>query len=260
MVAVRDSGVEAHLATESLQIDETYQRGFNALKAKRIGQKFDMRALGRLSVSERSDGTWWVVDGQHRRAGALAAGVTSVPCIIYSGLSAKEEAELFLVLNCERSGMGAAGRFNAQQAAGQEIAMVVARTLASVQLNDYAKKKLIGTMIRVATFDEPVFNAMTVAFNLAHALEPKAPGARLLGAFGYLEWKLSQGGQDHTLAVSFWRDRILSIGHEELTECMSRTAALMRKTGMRTGAWAIQERLNKGLRTSRINVIQLGDE
>lgn len=45
---------------------ETYQRTLNPQKVKRIVREFDPSKLGVLMISERPDGRYAVIDGQHR--------------------------------------------------------------------------------------------------------------------------------------------------------------------------------------------------
>jgi len=62
-------------------------------------EEFNEEAVGVLTVSHRPDGTYHVVDGQHRVAMCLKVGKTHVQCKVYSGLSRQDEAALFRVLN-----------------------------------------------------------------------------------------------------------------------------------------------------------------
>jgi len=56
-----------------------------------------------LHVSERVDllgeGRFHIIDGQHRWMAAKLLNIPRLRCIVYNGLSRKEEADLFLVLN-----------------------------------------------------------------------------------------------------------------------------------------------------------------
>jgi hypothetical protein len=70
--------------------------------AKRDG-KFSPAGLGVLAVSHRADGTYVVLDGQHRRELACRAGYggdsAMVMCSVYEGLDLIREAGLVVLLN-----------------------------------------------------------------------------------------------------------------------------------------------------------------
>lgn len=66
---------------------------------------FSEAAMGTLSVSLRADGTYVVLDGQHRAALKRAAGHATgdVKCEIWENITKPEEAALFSVLNDKRA-------------------------------------------------------------------------------------------------------------------------------------------------------------
>lgn len=75
---------EDYLRTESLKIDVSYQRKLDAARVNRMAAAWsDARCL-LLEVNQRPDGTYWVMNGQHRLAAAHLAGVEWLPCRIYT--------------------------------------------------------------------------------------------------------------------------------------------------------------------------------
>jgi len=76
---------------------ETYQRGFNDKRAKRIAAEFDERIANEPKVSCR-DGKYFVFDGQHTiTARKLLNGGADLPikCKVYYGMTEQDEATLF---------------------------------------------------------------------------------------------------------------------------------------------------------------------
>ena len=65
----------------------------------KLQKKFDPAAFGRISVSPREDGYYYVQDGQHRVALAKALGLTEVPCIVQSLESLRDEGRAFIKIN-----------------------------------------------------------------------------------------------------------------------------------------------------------------
>jgi hypothetical protein len=86
------------LNVNSLQVDQAYQRTPTS-NVNSIVENFDEKLLGTIHVSRRSDGSLWVVDGQHRVAACKAVGRRTVRCMVHEGLSADDEAALFVGLN-----------------------------------------------------------------------------------------------------------------------------------------------------------------
>ena len=73
----------------------TYQRGLNPERVKRISKDFDERIANEPKVSLR-DGRYYVFDGQHIVAARVeqnAGEALPVRCKVYLGLSDEEEAK-----------------------------------------------------------------------------------------------------------------------------------------------------------------------
>ena len=82
----------------------TYQRGLNPERVKRISHSFDERIANEPKVSHR-DGRYVVFDGQHvvaARVDKNSGEELPICCKIYSDLTEQEEAKLF----ANQSGFG----------------------------------------------------------------------------------------------------------------------------------------------------------
>lgn len=100
-----------------LHIDQTYQRDLSRDLVERIKNDWDPAAAGAIVVSRRVNGDLYIVNGQHRTAGAAERGMTEILAQIVEGLDSKAEAELRLLGNTRRTDT-AQERFRAQVAAG----------------------------------------------------------------------------------------------------------------------------------------------
>lgn len=101
-----------------LKVDAGYQRSTDNDSSKalirRIAVDWDWRVFNPLTVSRRSDGTLWVVDGQHRLAAArLRKDMFDIPCVVTSYDSRADEARTFVTMNIQRRAMGALDLFRA---------------------------------------------------------------------------------------------------------------------------------------------------
>ena len=74
---------------------ETYQRTLNPQKVKRIVREFDPSKLGVLMISERPDGRYAVIDGQHRMTALREMGYKYARCQVVHGWTIQEEAMAF---------------------------------------------------------------------------------------------------------------------------------------------------------------------
>lgn len=89
------------LLPSQVGIDPRVQRQLDESRAEKIGREFNENGFGVPSISKRDDGTFVVIDGQHRLAGARLAslGDHAFEMKVFEGLSLQEEAELFRLLN-----------------------------------------------------------------------------------------------------------------------------------------------------------------
>src|SRR5467141_162911 len=91
------------LPVKALAVDRRYQRDLKAAWVRELATRWDDRLLGILVVSER-DGGFWILEGQHRVAALMTRGEQErkVPCLSFSNLSLKEEADIYLGRNAAR--------------------------------------------------------------------------------------------------------------------------------------------------------------
>lgn len=108
-----------------LFVDEVYQRPLSTF-AKRITEHYDPAMVGTLIVSDRGRKGFAVIDGQTRMVGMETVGEEVAPCLVYEGLSRKQEAELFARLQTERRGMATWIRFRAALVSGSAEAAAIA--------------------------------------------------------------------------------------------------------------------------------------
>lgn len=115
------------IGIDRLQIDPSYQRATDGPNSRRIivgmVRRWDWSLCQPLVVSRRADGSLFVLDGQHGKAGAEERGdIPHLPCVVLSGCANSEEAETFVALNTRRQKLSQADIFNGMLAAGDEEA------------------------------------------------------------------------------------------------------------------------------------------
>lgn len=119
---------------DRLNVDDSYQRatdspGSRAIIVRMIKQ-WDWSLCQPLVVARRADGSLWILDGQHRHAGAVERGdIAFLPCVILSSLDREGEARTFVKLNTERQKLNQAEIFHGMLAAGDPDAKQVQQLL-----------------------------------------------------------------------------------------------------------------------------------
>lgn len=119
---------------DRLKVDPVYQRATDGKSSRRLiarmHKRWNWQLCLPLVVSRRADGDLMVIDGQHRHLGASSRGdVPFLPCVIYSGLTLAEEAQLFVDLNTEPQRLSQADIFVGMLATGENNAVATAALL-----------------------------------------------------------------------------------------------------------------------------------
>lgn len=84
------------IPVKMLRIDhEMYQRPLQK-SFKYLLNNWDSDKCDPITVNYRSDGYFYVINGQHRETVAKMLGITQIVCDVFVGLSLKEEADLFV--------------------------------------------------------------------------------------------------------------------------------------------------------------------
>lgn len=122
------------VAIDRLQVDPDYQRATDGPHSRMIifgmVKQWDWALCQPLVVSRRGDGSLFILDGQHRHAGATARDdLPHLPCVILSDRDLAGEAEAFVALNTKRQRLSQADVFNGMLAAGDPNAKAVAAIL-----------------------------------------------------------------------------------------------------------------------------------
>jgi hypothetical protein len=123
-------GTDEWLVASEIGVDMQYQRPLSMGHVRKIAREFNLKAFGVLLVSERANGTYWIIDGQHRLAAvkALGRGDMRLPCHVYRNLSVAEEAEIFH-MQTQRKAISTVDRFRARLFAGDEHALSLNRII-----------------------------------------------------------------------------------------------------------------------------------
>ena len=116
--------------------DNDVQRTFNATHAQKIAAAYEPALFGLGTVSCRSDGKYYVLDGQHRCGAAVLAkrGHEPVPFQVYRDLTIPQEAELFQKLNAHKLKVDALSLFRTGVTAKNPVNVEIQRIVDSFNL------------------------------------------------------------------------------------------------------------------------------
>lgn len=106
-----------------LFVDYAYQRELDEARVQRMVKTYDPALVGIIEVSQRPDGRYAILDGQHRWASEKDHSFdrTSSPhiaCRVHTGLTVADEAKLYHQLNTTRRTLTGWDRWLARRAAG----------------------------------------------------------------------------------------------------------------------------------------------
>jgi hypothetical protein len=112
-----------------LTVDRRYQRDVGKAGLTHINailREFNWNRYQPIVVSERADGTYAVIDGQHRLEAARKHPLVSeLPCYIVAAPDIAAEASIFAAVNSRRLGLTSQQKFWAAHAAGDEGAVTI---------------------------------------------------------------------------------------------------------------------------------------
>jgi hypothetical protein len=114
-----------YVRLDELNVDPSYQRRLYESRLAKLTSKFEPDLIQTIVVSRRSDGTLWVLDGQHRCEALRRLGKSVVLADIREGLSHEREAILFWQLNSGSSQPTAMEQFLARITGQEPIATAI---------------------------------------------------------------------------------------------------------------------------------------
>lgn len=250
-VKLGNPGAFRMLPKQILEVDSAYQRGRDEEKVKRIAAGFSWPAFGVLIVASRCNGQYFVIEGQHRcEAANKRSDVVDVPCLVFEFDERCEEAAVFLKANTDRKPLTGVARHKASVEAGEPLSKFVnalvtstGRTLVGAHHNG---GRVVGCVLRLIKLAEVAPDRLSRLYPLIDSIVGDTPlNERVLEGLMWVESRMPPG---QSLTDVRWRERMHSIGAEELDRAAKRSAVGFGKGG--AGVWGrgMLEAINKGLK------------
>lgn len=253
---VKDSpGTYAFLHKCDLHIDHEYQRKrLSNVRIRDICREWSWVGCGTLCVSERPDGTYWVLDGQHRLLAARErADIQQLPCLVFEIDSTNREAKGFLDANTRRGPVRAFDRFNALVMAGDEVAIAVKAMVDDSpytisDTNTQNTVHCVSALMAAAKVDKQV------ARNIWYVCVDIHDGApvhnKVFRGLCYIEPRLNKlagkGGYVRSLNVHKAIARLKAVGVPAIIAEINKAAGYHGKGGEKVYAAGVTNAMNKG--------------
>lgn len=250
-----EPGVFKMIDKNILNVDLSYQREARSReRVLNIARNFRWSLFGVIDVVE-NNGKYYVVDGAHRaRSVLLRTEIKTIPCMVFSAKSIKEEADMFVKLNTTPIGVGAYHRHKAGLVAGYDIA-IKAESLA--QKHGYKfidastpkdfEIKCIGAVYAMIARNE---NVASVCFSIICRIASGQPfTAKPLKGLFYL---MSQN--QNIDFETFPMKNLFDAGILEIQKSIDRYTVFKGKGGEKVFAEGMIEIINKGQSKNRVSV------
>ncbi|NQW80605.1 MAG: hypothetical protein HQ445_05460 [Polaromonas sp.] len=244
------SGVQGtfrHLHKKLLKINAVYQRDALTSKVCDIARDWSWVGCGAIVVTYR-DGTFWVVDGQHRVLAAQSrSDIAELPCLVFELSDIPGEAKAFLDLNTGRKAVTAIVKQKAQVVAGDETAIFVQQEIDRLGLRVSTTTspnsiKAVAWCTKRAREDRDSFS---LVLGLAAELSRKdsAPvRERLLDGLLFIHNRVDGGILDKRL-----NKRLKEKGADALFAAANKASAFYGNGGAKVWGEGIVAELNRGL-------------
>lgn len=248
-------GVFTRIPKVQLRIDADYQREHIANdRVLKISRAWSWIACNTLAVACRPDGSYWVMDGQHRLLAAMKReDVQDLPCMVYPVADRADEARGFLSINTVRGPATIFDRFNAMLMAGDEVAqgvrdMVMASGYTIAVNRADLTVACVGCLLAEYRNDPGI--AKLVWSLCCDLYRPRTPLDKVYRALCYAEKHLRRHGS--SLRDERNRSVILKAGPERLRQKADQCAGLRGAGGPKIWAEGVLLVLNHHRRAGRL--------
>jgi len=244
---VDQPGVPWLAKKQDLHIDSNYQRTMvSESRIAAITQQWSWVACGSIIIAER-DGTFWVIDGQHRVLAAMRrSDIQELPCIVFKSLGVEDEALAFYRANSVRGNVTPFDKLRALLAAGDRLAIDVVTIMdeqgykpSNVHGGAYTVSCVAAFVSAVKVNRGALKKVWPLVAKLHNGLQIKKS---VLDALIYI----AKFGTDDITSPQ-WEKRVLKRGLHEINNAIDRAHSLYQRGGTKIFAAATVEVLNKGL-------------
>ena len=251
------TGRFALLPVNILHVDHEYYQRTDVRDAalEKIAANWSWPVCGAVTVSERPDGTFWLLDGQRRWLAALKRGdISNLPCMVYRFDNVVDETNTFLRINKDRISVKLRDRHRANLTLSDDTALSV-KTFVERSGRSLGFVKDATSITCVFRLEQAIRSDMPALSRIWDILIELAYGRKLdeeiLMAMHYVESNAAPG---HSLANKQWRERLLKFGYDRILEECSRFAKAREHNSSKLYAQGLIGLLNFGMKVNRFSL------
>ena len=249
-----EPGEFAWINKADLNVDHTYQRDEAVAKVLDMAREWSWISCGAISVSLREDGSWWVMDGQHRVLAAhRRSDITELPCMVFEPGTIQREAQGFLDQQTKRKPVSMTDKYRAMLVTEDPTALKV-KTYVEASGRRVTRDSNANTIVCVSTLmscintDERAFARIWPL--VIELCEGASVHGKLVAALHYIEHKI----MPDSISRQPWRGRLQAAGLTKILNSMQAAGALYGGSGVRVGARGIVTLINRGARTNKLSL------
>lgn len=244
-----------------LRIDHAYQRDdVSAGRIAEIRSDWCWLSCATLVVAQRPDGTYWVIDGQHRKIAAdHRSDIQELPCLVFQSSEKGFEANGFLQLNTNRGPVRMIQKFKAMVGRGDKEAVAVQTAITDAGLKIGASDSpshvgCVGALMKLFADEEGSKVLWPLILEMGPLQEKKIIDKVVVGMI-YLNHVLSKDADDQLLTDLHNREKLVEAGTDKCAEAIRQAQLYYKRSGERIYAQGIVDLLNTKRRTRRIPAI-----
>lgn len=238
---------------DKLYIDDAYQREVRTQKVQEFAAQWEWIKCGCLVVVRRADGSYYVVDGQHRALGAASRDdIHDLPCLVFEVESLSEEARAFVALNTTKSAVPLVARHRANVVGRDDLALQIDALLTRAGLKfapgggGSRTIQAIGLVYKIMRANPELAERTIVLMREIAAGE--AINGFVLDALFWIAQR------DSTVLGDSHAPRLVQLGQSALLAEITRHRVIAGKGGAAMDARPIITLLNKGRRTHKLQI------
>lgn len=237
-----------------LLINHDYQRDEIKQKVQQIASEWSWMACAAICVALR-DGKYYVFDGQQRTLAALnRVDIKELPCLVFEVADIRDEALGFLRTNTLRKPVTAIEKFRAKILVGDEVAVRAKQLIESVGY--HVTDTLNGSfqVSCVTAIETAVQQKRAATERVWPVIAEIAGGAPIINTIvrGMVHLEDRVFAKGVSLSEKRWRERATEIGLPELAAGARKAEVYYGRGGDKVWAEGIANRINKGLRGSKL--------
>lgn len=244
----QNAGSFLMISKNNLMVDHSYQRDGSNRKIIDIAREWDWVKFGAISVSERPDGSFYVVDGQHRQQASMRHDdIDMLPCMVFEMAKTTDEARSYLDINMMKSAPTMAERFRVMVKLGDPLAMKLellgeeCGRKVNGQTNSSSISCIARLLAHMKSYPEAFDRVWPVILEVC---EGESINSRIAEGMVWLEHNLDEY---KSLSQPSYRRILCSIGYKALVKQIADTIKYEDKSGMTVYGQGILKALNKRL-------------